>query len=77
MLPVLGPLAKLSYSRKALIATVDAVCSVGAILVTRYFSPDDTTMTLAIIAILQPLVIVWINSIATEDAARWWATGDE
>jgi len=69
MLPVLGPLAKLSYSRKALIATVDAVCSVGAILVTRYFLPDDTTMTLAIIAILQPLVIVWINSIAMEDAA--------
>ena len=77
MLPVVGPLARLAYSRKALIATVDALCSVGAILVTRYFSPDDTTMTLAIIVALQPMVIMWINSIAKEDAARWWATGDD
>jgi len=70
MKPIVGPLTSLTYSRKALIATADAIFSVGATLVTRYFSPDDTTMTLAIIAALQPMVIVWINSIAKEDAAR-------
>ena len=77
MLPVVGPLARLAYSRKALIATADAVFSIAAVLVTRYFSPDDTTMTLAIIAVLQPLVLVWINAIATEDAAGRRPTRNE
>jgi len=70
MKPIVGPLAKLTYSRKALIATADALFSVAVVLVTAYLAPEHVDVVLALIAILQPLVIVWIHEIAKEDVAR-------
>jgi hypothetical protein len=70
MKAVVGPLNSLLYSRKALIATVDAVFSIVAVVVTTHLSPELTEEVLAICAILQPLIITWINAIAKEDAAE-------
>jgi len=69
MKPIVGPLKSLMYSRKALIATVDAFFSILSILVTSHLAPDMIEEVLAIIAVLQPLCLVWINAIAKEDSA--------
>ena len=70
MRPIIGPLASLMYSRKALIATVDALAALAAVLITAYLAPAHVQTALALVAILQPLAIVWIMAIAKEDAAE-------
>jgi len=70
MKPIIGPLINLAYSRKALIASVDAVFGIAVVLITNHLAPNLVKEALAIIAILQPVVLVWINSIAVEDAAK-------
>lgn len=70
MKPIIGPIARLTYSRKALIATADAMFSIASILITAYLAPDHVTTALAVIAALQPMIMTWIKAIATEDSTN-------
>ena len=64
MLPILGPLKKLLYSRKFLLMVLDTVVSV----VLYYFA--DIPNVEFIIASMQPVFIAIILAIAVEDAAE-------
>ena len=64
MLPILGPLKSLLYSRKFLLMVLDTVVSV----VLYYFA--DIPDVEFIIASMQPVFIAIILAIAVEDAAE-------
>ena len=54
-------------SRKFMIAMVDAVAGLLALLMGRFLSPEDAGLVLQTWALLQPVILVWIGSIAYED----------
>ena len=56
-------------SRKFLIAIVDAVAGLLALYVARFLQPEDAKLVLATYAIIQPVLLIWIGSIAWEDSA--------
>ena len=56
-------------SRKFLIAIVDACAGLLALYVTRFLSPEDAKLVIQTYALIQPVLFVWIGSIAAEDAA--------
>ena len=56
-------------SRKFLIAVVDAFAGLLALWVSRFLQPEDAQMVLQTWALLQPVLLVWIASIAWEDSA--------
>jgi len=52
-----------------MIATVDALFAIVITLVTAHVNPKAIEETLTILAIIQPVVIMWIKCIADEDVA--------
>jgi len=56
-------------SRKFLIAMVDAVAGLLALYVARFLQPEDARLVIQTYALIQPVLLVWIGSIAVEDAA--------
>jgi hypothetical protein len=64
MLPILGPLKKLLFSRKFLLLVLDTVISVSLF----YFAKFEGVEFL--IATLQPVFVFIIVAIAIEDAAE-------
>ncbi len=65
----MSPFALLFQSRKFLLALVDAVISIAALVLTRFLSPGDVEFVLKIVAVLQPVIVLVIYGIAKEDAA--------
>jgi len=58
------------YDKKVLVAISDAMFSIAGILVVAYLAPEHMDVALGIIAALQPMVMVLINSFAREEVAR-------
>ena len=56
-------------SRKFWIAIIDAAAGLLALYVTRFLQPEDAQMVIQTWALIQPVLLVWIGSIAVEDAA--------
>ena len=56
-------------SRKFLIAMVDALAGLLALYVARFLQPEDAKLIIQTYALIQPVLLVWIGSIAVEDAA--------
>ena len=56
-------------SRKFSIAIIDAFAGLLALYVTRFLTPDDAKLLIQTYALIQPVLLVWIGSIAAEDAA--------
>ena len=56
-------------SRKFLIAIIDAFAGLLALYVTRFLQPDDAKLVLQTYGLIQPVLLVWLGSIAAEDAA--------
>ena len=69
------PFEKLFRSRKFLLAILDAIVSIITLLVTNHLEPSLTEEVLALIAIIQPVVVMVIYGIAYEDAAAIRAGG--
>ena len=63
----------MNISRKTWIATADAGFSVIALGAAYFLEPDLVEEVLALILILQPVVIVWINAIVKEDLAMFYS----
>jgi hypothetical protein len=66
----MNPIALLFKSRKFLLALLDAVISIVTLVLTTYLSPQSLDLAIKIIAILQPVIVMVIYGIATEDAAE-------
>ena len=60
----------LFQSRKFLLLVLDTAISLAALLLPVYFAPDHVELALAFIAIIQPVFVALIASIAWEDAAE-------
>jgi len=56
-------------SRKFLIAIIDAITGLLALFITRFLQPEDAQLVIQTWALMQPVLLVWIGSIAVEDAA--------
>jgi len=56
-------------SRKFLIAMVDAFAGLLALYVARFMQPEDAQLLIQTYALIQPVLLVWIGSIAFEDGA--------
>lgn len=56
-------------SRKFLIAVVDAFAGLLTLYVTRFLQPEDAKLVISTYALIQPVLLVWIGSIAWEDAS--------
>ena len=63
----------MKISRKTWVATADAFFSVVALVATYFLEPKLVEEVLALILILQPLVIVWINALVKEDLALFYS----
>jgi len=63
MKPIVGPLAKLLYSRKFLVLVLDSIISI----VLYYYGGPDVEF---LIGVLQPVALMLIYAIAKEDAAE-------
>lgn len=65
-----NPLAALFHSRKFLIAIFDALASIAGYFAAKYGGPSLTDDVKVLIITLQPVFIILIAAIATEDAAE-------
>ena len=54
-------------SRKFMIAVVDMIAGLLAIIVGRFMQPDDAQFIMQIWGFMQPVLLVWIGAIAYED----------
>ncbi|WP_455219843.1 hypothetical protein [Kaarinaea lacus] len=54
-------------SRKFLIAVVDMIAGILALVVGRFMQPDDAQFVLQLWGYAQPVILVWIGAIAYED----------
>ena len=54
-------------SRKFMIALVDMIAGILALVVGRFMQPEDAEFILRMWGLMQPLLLVWIGSIAYED----------
>ena len=63
----------MKISRKTWVATADAFFSAVALVVTYHLAPELVEEALLLIAILQPLVLVWINALVKEDLALFYS----
>jgi len=63
----------MKISRKTWVATADAFFSVCALVATYFLERELVEEVLALILILQPLVIVWINALVKEDLALFYS----
>lgn len=62
-----NPFVMLIHSRKFWIALADVLGFIGGVLATRYLSPSDVTLVLALGAACQPIIAMLIGAIAAED----------
>jgi len=67
---MIGSLKSLWGSRKFLIMMLDVIVSLALYFIVKYVEPSIVEDIKFVIAALQPVVLVVINSIAKEDAAR-------
>ncbi len=56
-------------SRKFLVAMIDGGIGLAALLISRFMTPEDAKFLAAIWALWQPVVIIYIGSVAWEDSA--------
>jgi len=63
-------MTNLLKSRKFWIAIVDMVTGLLALYVTRFMSDADAQLVIQTWALMQPVILVWIDSIAAEDFAQ-------
>lgn len=68
--PVVSPFIKLLYSRKVILALIDAIVSTALYLVGKFGGPDTLEAAKYMIVLWQPLVITIIVGITVEDAAQ-------
>ena len=54
-------------SRKFLIAMIDAGAGLLTLYVARFLQLEDAKLVISTFALLQPVLLVWIGSIAYED----------
>ena len=65
-----NPFSGLLHSRKFWIAILDAFIALATLWIGQLFSPETQKMILQTLAILQPVFLTDIASIAHEDAAQ-------
>ena len=70
-----NPFSGLLHSRKFWIAMLDAIIALATLWIGQLFSPETQKMILQTLAILQPVFLTVIASIAHEDAAQIKADG--
>ncbi len=60
-------LQSLLHSRKALIATVNIIASTLTLLLGHFLDPQSANFYIGLVAMWQPVVLIWIKTIADED----------
>jgi hypothetical protein len=65
----------LGLSRKALLAIFALVFSLVTYFATKYLAPTAAEDVIYVIGFVDAVIVILINGIAKEDAAKWMALG--
>lgn len=60
-------MSRFTKSRKFWIAVLDMIAGLIALYSGRFLSPDDARLIIQTWALMQPVLAVWVGSIAYED----------